>query len=285
MNVLLFGGGGQLGSEIQRRWETDVDAPSHAEVDIAEENAIDRIIGKAYDLVVNCAAFHNVDACERQPDDAFRYNAVAVGRLAEACARKDVPFLTIGTDYVFSGDSDRPYGERACPNPIQTYGVSKLAGEQLALRYPHTYVVRTCGLYGIRSSTTKGYTFIDRILSQLRAGEPASVVSDVVASPTYAGHLAEALWKLVQTKAYGVYHAVNPGPVTWYDFASEAARQAGIDRTIEPISASQWTAPARRPRFSALANERLEGLGITLPGWREGVSAYLHDKSVADASA
>lgn len=285
MKVLLFGGAGQLGYEIRNRWLARVESPSHAELDIDNVSAVANALSSPYDLVVNCAAFHNVDACERQPEDAFRFNAIAVDRLSEACAERSIDFLTISTDYVFDGEGSEPYSEDACARPVQTYGVSKLAGEHLALRRPRTYVVRTCGLYGLRASPTKGYTFIDRVLSQLRAGERTTVVSDVVASPTYAAHLADALWKLVQTKTYGLYHAVNTGPVSWYEFASEAAAQAGIAHRIEPISASQWTAPARRPRYSALANDRLGSLGISLPGWREGIAAYLQDKENADTSA
>lgn len=285
MKVLLLGGSGQLGQEIRARWNAQIESPPHAAIDIGNQENISAAVVPSIDLLVNCAAFHNVDACERQPEDAFRINAIAVDRLSEACAARGVDFLTISTDYVFDGQASKPYGEDACPRPVQTYGISKLAGEHLALRRPQTYVVRTCGLYGLRTSPTKGYTFIDRVLSQLRAGERSTVVSDVVASPTYAAHLADALWKLVQTKAYGLYHAVNSGPVSWYDFAAEAATQAGIGRQIEPISASEWTAPARRPRYSALANERLASLGITLPDWRQGIAAYLRDKAAADTSA
>lgn len=285
MKVLVFGGAGQLGTEIRRRWPATIEAPTHGQVDIGNASDVAASISSRYDIVVNCAAFHNVDACESQPDEAFRYNALAVDRIGEACAKSGVDFLSISTDYVFDGVADAPYTEAGCPKPIQAYGVSKLAGEHLALRRDRTYVVRTCGLYGVQTSTTKGYTFIDRVLSQLRSGERTAVVSDVVASPTYAGHFADALWKLVQTKAYGLHHAVNVGPVSWYDFASEAAHFAGIDREIEPVSSAQWSAPARRPRYSALANSRLMSLGIALPDWREGIAAYLRDKAAADNPA
>ena len=139
----------------------------------------------------------------------------------------------------------------------------------------HAYVVRTCGLYGERASTTKGYTFVDRVIAQALAKEPIRIVSDVIASPTFAGDLAGALLRLVETRSYGLYHAVNPGPVSWYDFAREVLDQAGIDHTIEPISASDWKAAARRPAFSALANTKLAALGIEVPDWRRGIAAYL----------
>lgn len=278
MRALLLGGYGQLGTEIRRRWtDWKIDTPPHAEVDVEDSSAIAAAIERSRpDLMINCAAFHNVDRCEEVPDRALAVNAVAVDQMARLARDNHVEFLTISTDYVFDGTAKRPYEERDPAHPISAYGTSKLAGELLVERLEsHAYVVRTCGIYGVRPSTTKGHTFVDRVIAQARASEPVRIVSDVIASPTFAGDLAEALRKLVETKSYGLYHAVNPGPVSWYNFAREVLAQAGIDRTIEPISASEWKAPARRPAFSALANTKLAALGIEVPGWREGIAGYL----------
>jgi len=228
--------------------------------------------------VVNCTAFHNVDVCEERTDRAFAVNALAVDRAAAFCEARAIAFATISTDYVFNGNAATPYDENACPNPISAYGASKLAGEQLVLRRAmKAYVVRTCGVYGVHTSQSKG-TFVDRIVAQARAGERPRVVNDVIASPTYAGHLAVALRTLVSGAQYGLYHACNVGPVSWYEFASAALELAGIGAQIEPISAAQWKAPARRPAYSALANAKLATLGIAMPTWREGIAAYLRDK-------
>ncbi|MGB6985178.1 MAG: dTDP-4-dehydrorhamnose reductase [Candidatus Aquilonibacter sp.] len=280
MKVLLLGGSGQLGSEIRTRWiEDEIVAPPHRELDIEEAADVERAIdAESPEIVVNCAAFHNVDACESQPERAFEVNALAVDRIAALCAARDVAFITISTDYVFDGHATRPYTEDDCPRPLSAYGASKLAGEQLVLRRGmKAFVVRTCGLYGVHASKSKG-TFIDRIILQARSGEKPRVVRDVVVSPTYAGDLAIALRALVRPGEYGLYHACNVGPVSWYDFASTALELAGIDRPIEPIAASQWKAPAQRPAYSALANLKLDALGIALPSWREGIAAYLRDK-------
>ncbi|HVA29072.1 MAG TPA: dTDP-4-dehydrorhamnose reductase [Candidatus Baltobacteraceae bacterium] len=281
MNVLLVGGSGQLGREIRSRWTgDDIIAPPHAELDVADVESVTRVIDRLKpDLFVNCAAFHNVDTCESQPGEAMRINALAVDAVAAACAERDVAFMTISTDYVFDGRASAPYAEEDAPHPVSVYGVSKLAGELLVLRRnARAFVVRTCGVYGLHASQSKGHTFIDRLIAQARAGETIRVVSDVVASPTYAGHLAFALRKLVDTEAYGLTHATNVGPVSWYDFAAKALHLAGIAHPIEPISASQWKAPARRPAYSALRNARLDALGIAMPGWDEGIAAYLADK-------
>jgi dTDP-4-dehydrorhamnose reductase len=280
VKVLLVGGSGQLGSEIRSRWTSDeVVAPAHDELEFDDAAALERALDRfAPELLVNCAAFHNVDLCETQTDRAFAVNALAVDRAAALCEARGVAFLTISTDYVFDGNAVLPYTEEDCPRPISAYGASKLAGEQLVLRRDmKAFVVRTCGVYGIHASKSKG-TFIDRIIAQARAGETPRVVNDVIASPTYAGHLAMALRAIVASDAYGLYHACNAGAVSWYDFACAAVELAGVTQPVEAISAAQWKAPARRPAFSALASARLRALGCTLPSWREGIAAYLRDK-------
>jgi len=282
VRALLLGGYGQLGTEIRRRWSGwEIEAPRHADVDIEDAAAVTAAIERVRpDLLINCAAFHNVDRCEEFPDRALAANALAVDAMARAARDGGAAFLTVSTDYVFDGRATQPYDEEAPPHPISAYGVSKFAGELLVDRLQmRAFVVRTCGVYGERASSTKGHTFIDRILAQARAGEPIRVVDDQIVSPTFAGHLAEALLALVRTQAYGLYHAVNPGPVSWYDFAREVLAQAGLEQSIEPISAAEWKAPARRPAFSALENAKLRALGIELPPWREGIAAFLRLRS------
>ncbi|MHB8178485.1 MAG: dTDP-4-dehydrorhamnose reductase [Vulcanimicrobiaceae bacterium] len=281
LRVLLIGGSGQLGAEILREWsDCRVLAPTHTELPLEDGAALEQALERIQpDVVVNAAAFHNVDRCEAEPERAFAVNALAVDRLAGACAQRDCVFVTLSTDYVFDGDLGRPYTEADCPAPISVYGASKLGGEQLVLRRrSRAFVVRTCGLYGVRPSATKGYTFVDRIIAQARAGEPVRVVDDMVASPTYAVHLARALRALVATQAYGLSHCANVGAVSWHAFASAALELAGIAHPIEAIASASWSAPARRPRFSALANGRLQSLGIAMPSWRQGLCDYLTDR-------
>lgn len=281
MRALLFGGSGQLGTAIRSTW-TDVEivAPSHVEADIEERGAVERVIEAARpDVVINCAAFHNVDRCEEDPGRALAANAIAVENMARACAANDATLVTISTDYVFDGNTDRPYTEHDVAHPISAYGASKFTGEQLVAESgARALVVRTCGIYGTRPSSTKGYTFVDRILAQATAGEPIRVVSDVVASPSYAGDVADMLLALVQQGRIGLYHACNAGAVSWYDFASEALRQAGLAREIEPLSAGAWKAAALRPKYSALSSVLIESFGIRVPSWEEGIAQYLRER-------
>jgi len=281
--VLLFGGFGQLGSEIRRLWgAAQVSAPERAQVDITDPQAVARAIeATGPDVLVNCAAFHNVERCEAEPENAFGANTLAVNAMAERCAAAGVRFVTFSTDYVFDGTLGRPYTEADVPNPLSVYAASKYAGELLVQRLrSDALVVRTCGVYGTRVSPTKGYTFIDRIVVQARAGETVRVVRDQTVSPTYAADLARAVWQLLEAEAApGVYHAVNEGPVTWYDYAREALRCAGVEDAIEPISYKDWNSRVRRPEYSALENAKLHALGISLPDWRSGITSYFRDKS------
>ena len=281
--VLLFGGGGQLGTEIRRLWEAEIVSPSHAELDITDAQAVAAAIEASKpDALVNCAAFHNVERCEEEPQNAFAANAIAVNAMAELCEARGIRFVTFSTDYVFDGALGRIYTEEDVPNPISAYGCSKFAGELLVQRLQtQAYVIRTCGVYGTRTSTTKGYTFVDRIIAQARAGEPVRVVSDQTVSPTYATHLAQGVAQLLSAGAEpGLYHMVNEGAVTWYDYAREALRLAGIDQEIEPVSYTNWKTRVRRPPFSALDNAKLHALGIHMPDWRTGVADYIRDRAL-----
>lgn len=275
--VLLIGGFGRLGTAICGRWsDCEIAAPPRDELDIANEDAVRSALERLRpDVFVNAAAFHEVDRCEEEPQRAFAINAAAVGAAARCARDRGVVFVTISTDYVFDGDRNEPYVEECPPHPISFYGASKLAGEYLVESlHMSAYVVRTCGLYG-PAAIRRRSTLMDRVLERNSSGEPLRVVADVVASPTFAGDLADALRRLIATQSYGLYHAVNSGPVSWYDFACEAARQAGVEIAIEPISAAQWKQRAARPRFSALSNAKLDALGIAMPSWQAGIAAYL----------
>ncbi len=276
--ILLIGGSGQLGTAIRQRWKNcEIVAPARAQLDIEQSarvrDALERV---RPDILINAAAFHDVDRCEEEPERAFAINALAVGAAAAHARDCGAVFVTISTDYVFDGAATVPYAEACAPHPLSVYGMSKLAGEYLVeCLGTRAFVVRTCGLYGPATANRSRQPFVERVLSQGANGTPLRVVCDVIASPTFTGNLADALARLIETKSYGLYHAVDSGEVSWYDFACEAVRQAGIGVTIEPISAAQRQSPAARPRFSALENAKLGKLGITMPSWRAGIAAYL----------
>ncbi|MBV8197990.1 MAG: dTDP-4-dehydrorhamnose reductase [Candidatus Eremiobacteraeota bacterium] len=285
MRVLLVGGSGQLGTAIRRRWsDCEIVAPPHGELDIADSQALRSAVERiAPDAIVNAAAFHDVDTCEREPEAAFAINAIAVGRAARLARDRGAIFVTMSTDYVFDGASGVAYVETDLPRPLSAYGASKAAGEYLTQSAGgKAFVVRTCGVYG-ESPTTSRRPLIRRVLNWRAGDAPLRVVANVFVSPTFADDLAGALRRLVATTAYGLYHAVNEGPVSWYEFALETARAAGLEMPIEPIEASQWRTEALRPRFSALANGRLARLGVAVPDWRGGIRGYLDSLGVSRA--
>ena len=280
--ILLIGGSGQLGTALRAELAgTALDAPSHADYDIAAGDPAPLLDAAPYDVAINCAAFHNVDACEREPERAFAANALGVERLARACAERDVAFATISTDYVFDGTATRPYIETDAPDPRTVYGVSKLAGEQLARRSgPKHYVVRTSGVFCAAGSSSKGTPLLERVLAQARRGEPTRMVADVTFSPSYAPHVAHALAALIDAKAYGTHHLTNAGACTWYTFVQAAFARAGLaDAPLEPVTYASLGNPVQRPLYSPLENTTLAALGIAgLPRWDQALDAYFAAK-------
>lgn len=275
--VLLIGGSGRLGTAIRRRWtDCEILAPSHAALPLEAGELLDDALRKMRpNVFVNAAAFHDVDRCEEECDRAFAVNAFAVGQAASLARKYDAIFMTMSTDYVFDGKTSRPYSEEAPPRPLSVYGVSKLTGEYLVDHAGgRAFVVRTCGLYGASSASARP-SLIERALKAADEGASLRVVDDVYAAPTFAGDLATTLRRLLETNAFGLYHAVNVGPVSWYEFARTALELAGTKATVEPIDARQWKTTAIRPQFSALENARLRALHIEMPSWRDGIAAYL----------
>lgn len=276
--ILLIGGSGQLGTALRAELAgLALDAPTHAEFDVATGDPAPLLDRAPYDVAINCAAFHNVDACEREPERAFAVNALGVDRLARACAERDVAFATISTDYVFDGTSNRPYVETDPPDPRTVYGVAKLAGEQLARRSgPKHYVVRTSGVFSAAGTSSKGTPLLERVLEQARRGEPTRMVADVTFSPSYAPHVARAIVALLGAKAYGTHHITNGGACTWYAFVQAAFARAGLaGAPLEPVTYASLENPVQRPRYSPLENTTLAALGIAaLPRWDVALDAY-----------
>jgi dTDP-4-dehydrorhamnose reductase len=287
MRVLVIGASGQLGSDVMSAFaDLEPVGVDHKMVDVEIPAAVSKMLVRYRpDLIVNTAAFHNVELCETRPDRAFAVNALAVDGLAAQCAAAGVALLHVSTDYVFDGTATAPYDEDAAPRPLSAYAISKYAGELLVKRHlEEAYIVRTSGLYGVRGSSTKGYTFIDRILSQATEGKPIRVVTDITFSPSYTRHVAQTIRRIVEKQQYGTYHVTNSGSCTWYEFAVEILRQAGIDAPVGRTTSAEFPSYARRPAYSALAHGKLAELGIPpVPSWQDGVGAYLAERGAVHA--
>jgi len=282
MRALVIGSSGQLGSDIMRAWPAKETAGlTHADVDVTDrERVFDVLARHSPELVVNTAAFHNVDACETEPERAFQVNAIGAMNIADACSQMGAALMFISTDYVFAGDLGRPYTEADCPAPIIVYGVSKTAGEQLIRsRLDQHYIVRTSGLYGEAGSGGKGGNFVQRMLELGRSGKELRVVDDQVLSPTFTADLAQKLLELAQTGRYGTYHVTNSGECSWYEFTARIFAMTGVDASLSPTTTAEFGAKARRPAYSVLCNAALSEAALApLREWPEALADYLHRK-------
>jgi dTDP-4-dehydrorhamnose reductase len=225
-------------------------------------------------VVFNCAAFHNVEVCEREEDRAFAVNVRAVKRLAARCAERGATLVHLSTNYVFDGSGDRPYVESDRPSPRSIYAISKLAGEHAALAYPDdALVVRSAGLYGLHGSASKGGNFVTRMLGRAREGQELRMVADQRLTPTFTADLAAALVEAVDGGASGLLHITNGGACSWFDFTAAILEIAGVDVPLEPVSTTRPPGGADRPLNGVLETER--GLVTPLRDWRAALEDYM----------
>ena len=273
MRVFITGCKGQLGQSLQAILAGEVlcgaDLP---EYDITDAQAIRKaILDFAPDVVIHAGAFTNVDACETDPDTAYRVNALGTHNVALACLECGAEMVHISTNEVFDGTQDAPYLEWDAPNPINTYGKTKWAGEQCVQWFLHKYyVVRTAWLYA-----RGGNNFVAKIIRAADERGALNVVSDEFSSPTYAPDLAEAIVKLLRTRHYGVYHFINEGVCSRYEWAARILQLAGRGSvSVKPILASEWKRASNPPRYAPLRNFCGAALGITLRPWQEALAAY-----------
>ncbi len=270
MRILITGGHGQFGQAFVRRavghevLAVDVD-----ELDITRVACAETIRDWRPDLVINAAAMTDVDGCEEDPDAAFRVNGLGARNVALGAVRAGVPVVQISTDYVFDGTKGSPYWEFDPPAPINVYGASKLAGEQLVQAVcREAYIVRTAWLYGIG-----GRNFVTRMLGLARQGTELAVVYTEVGSPTFCDDLADALLQLVTTGAYGVYHLAGDGACSRYELVLAMLARAGCaDCPVRAIE--RFERPARPPAFAPLRNFAASELGIRMPPWQEGLDRF-----------
>ena len=274
MRALITGGGGQLASDLQALLGDDARSFSHAELDIADTAAVDRAFEEVRpDVVFNCAAFHNVDVCETEPDSAWAVNVRAVRDLAGRGAK----LVHLSTNYVFDGRRAEPYGEEDLPNPRSIYALTKLAGEYAALAYGDgALVVRGAGLYGEHGSASKGGNFVQRMLTRAREQGQLKMVADQRLQPTFTADLAASLLEAVQKDATGVLHLTARGECSWFDFTQAIMEIAGIDVPIEPVQTTIAPGQPDRPLNGVLARPRADALGISpLRPWRDALADYM----------
>ncbi len=284
--VAILGATGQLGSDIVRAAAAagvEHVGLSHVDLEVTDATQLDATMDRLRPaVVINCAAFHQVDRCEEDPAEAYRVNAMGALLVARAAKKVDARCVFVSTDYVFDGrrNPDTMYGEDDATAPLNVYGASKVAGEQLVAQTADNHlIVRVSSLFGVAGARGKGGNFIETILKKAREGGPLKVVNDQWMTPTYTGDAGAAIIRLAIREATGVIHVTNPESCTWHAFASEAVAAVGLGIPVEAVSAATFPSNVRRPRNSAMATSRLRGLlGSSLPPWREALRTYLAAK-------
>ena len=270
----MTGGGGQLAADLSALLGDDAVSLSHSELDIDDPDQVERAFAEVRpDVVINCAAFHNVGECEAKPDRAWATNVRAVIDLG----RRDAKLVHLSTNYVFDGRRPEPYGEEDLPAPGSVYALTKLAGEHAALAYASdSLVVRTAGLYGLAGSASKGGNFVERMVARARETGALKMVADQRLQPTFTHDLAAAIVDAVRRDASGLVHLTNGGECSWFEFTEAIMENAGIDVPIEPVETTSAPGDPDRPLNGVLARPRADALGLEpLRPWRDALDDYM----------
>ena len=276
MKVLVTGVKGQLGydvvCELEKRGLEAVGVDIE-EMDITDAESVDRVLRQsAPDAVIHCAAYTAVDAAEENEALCRRVNADGTRNIAKVCRELDIKMIYISTDYVFSGQGERPWEPEDERDPQSVYGQTKYEGELAVQELLEKYfIVRIAWVFGVN-----GKNFVRTMLKLSENHDTITVVNDQFGSPTYTYDLAGLLVDMVQTEKYGIYHATNEGICSWYDFACAIFREAGISMNVKPVSSAEYGAKASRPANSRMSKEKLTENGFErLPTWQDALKRYL----------
>jgi dTDP-4-dehydrorhamnose reductase len=276
MKIFVTGAAGQLGSEFVRLLQParHVVASTRRDLDLGDGRAVlARVHAERPDLIVNCAAYNDVDGAEEHVVPALEANAMAVRALARGAVEIGATLVHYSTDFVFDGAADRPYREEDPPNPQSVYARSKLLGEAFAHDAGRVYVLRVESLFGGAAARSSA----DRIIDGLLAGREVTAFADRTVTPSYVADVARATMALVERgAAFGLYHCVNTGAVTWLDLARRLAAMLGVAAPrLRPVTLDSMPLRAARPRYCALSNEKLAAAGVAMPHWEDAMRRHL----------
>jgi len=285
MKVLVTGANGQLGTDLCQILHSFETIPlTHKDIEITNMSSVKEVLGKyKADIIINTAAYVRVDDCETEPDKAFSVNALGARNVAVVAQELGASLVHISTDYIFGGEAQLrsiPYTEFDTPAPLSIYGKSKLAGENFVQHLcSRHFLIRSSALFGIAGASGKGGNFIETMLKLAGGRDELRVVNDQVFSPTYTKDLAKKIAQLITTEYYGVFHITNKGACSWYQFATEILKLAGLNAPITPVNSEQYPQKARRPRFSVLDNYHLRLLGLDdMRPWQQALKDYMIEK-------
>lgn len=272
--ILIFGANGQLGYEFKRVLKNrEVLAFSHKEVDITDIEKIERIVkDKKIDVIINCAAYNNVDKAEEEKEKCYRINAYAPAELAKIAKKIGAEFITYSTDFVFDGKNINSYKENDIPKPISIYGKSKLEGERLVKEiYDKSYIIRVSWVYGVGNRN-----FIKNIVKWSKEKSVLKMSSDQISSITYTKNIVDLTLKLLETKKYGLYHISDKGESSKYSQAKEVLNFLKWKGKLLEVSSKEFDSIAKRPKYSKLNSDKIENLlEIEIPCWKENLKEFL----------
>ena len=283
MRALITGGGGQLASDLTTLLGSGARAYPRTQLDVTDADAVSRAFEEAQpEVVINCAAFHNLDQCEADPARAWEVNVEAVRNLA----RSGVKLVHVSTNYVFDGCREEPYGEDDLPAPQSIYAITKLAGEYAANAYGgETLIVRTAGLYGLHGSASKGGNFVQRMLARARAQGALSVVADQRLQPTFTSDLAQSIVGALRSGAEGVVHLTASEECSWHEFTEAIVTRAGLEVPVQAVSTTIDPGGVKRPLNGVLVRPRADSLGLpALRPWREALNDYMDRAGLSEGS-
>lgn len=284
--IVLLGANGQLGSDIRTVFAEAGDfhliPVLRDDLDVSELHRIDPFLSGLgdFDYVINCTSYHKTDECEDYPEKAFRINSLAPWEMAKYCSRHGKALVHFTTDYVFGNSRSVPIKEEDATEPLNTYGISKAAGEHyIKSCLDRHFIIRTSSLYGTAGSSGKGGNFVETMIGLGRRGIPLKVVDDQIMSPTHTLDIARAIAAIVAQDCpeFGVYHISGEGQCSWYGFAKEIFSQIKLEADLTPVSSAEYATKARRPAYSVLDNGKINSI-YRMPRWEQALSEYLSRK-------
>ena len=281
-SVSIIGPNGQLGTDLikvftKANWK--VLPITHAEISVEnQESVFSALKNSQTDWVINTAAFHKVDECEKDSQKAWEINAHGAKNVATVARDLGMRSVFISSDYVYSGDKGTSYSESDPVSPVNAYGHSKAGGEAVTLAAnKKNLVIRIASVFGAAGSSGKGGNFVETIINKAKAGDPLSVVDDILMSPTYTVDAAQKILELLNLDESGIFNAINSGATTWHGFAQEILEQSQLNTELS-ASKTNWELPLKRPRNSSLDATKIQNLHIDSPSWSDGLRRYLLEK-------
>ncbi|CAB50092.1 dTDP-4-dehydrorhamnose reductase [Pyrococcus abyssi] len=280
MRVAVIGANGQLGTDLVEVFGEEAIPLTRKDLDVTDFESLKILKELKPEVIINTAAYVRVDDAELYPEEAFKVNAIGALNVARIANEIGAINVYISTDYVFDGAKGEPYTEEDIPNPINVYGASKYIGEIFTRNYSKKYyIIRVASLYGKAGARGKGGNFVEWVIKKANKGEELRIVNDQFMSPTYTKDVARTLRELLRLRpSFGVYHMVNEGYCSWYEFTRAIFEILGWDVRVKPINSSELKRLAKRPKFSALKNEKLEKIGLKMKHWKEALGEYLKEK-------